>query len=68
MSEHEIIELQSKSAHQEYLLQQLNDALISQQDQINALSASLKRLETMLKKQQDNHIAKPEEEVPPPHY
>jgi SlyX protein len=63
----DIIELQNKSAHQEYLLQQLNDALVQQQEQIDALTREVKHLRAMLRKQ-ESHLARPEEEAPPPHY
>ena len=68
MDENALIEFQSKWAHQEYLLQQLNDALISQQNQISELSAKIRRVESMLKERDDSNVARLEEEARPPHY
>jgi len=68
MHEDAIIELQSKSSHQEYLLQQLNEALISQQNQISKLSGKVRRLESMLNERENSNIARSDEESRPPHY
>ncbi|OIO73049.1 MAG: hypothetical protein CO186_03340 [Zetaproteobacteria bacterium CG_4_9_14_3_um_filter_49_83] len=68
MHEDAIIELQSKWSHQEYLLQQLNEALISQQNQISKLSGKVRRLESMLNERENSNIARSDEESRPPHY
>jgi len=63
-----IIELETKSSYQEHLIQELNDVVISQQKQIDSLQASMQRVSDYLKNNQGSQLARPEEEVPPPHY
>jgi len=63
-----IIELETKSSYQEHLIQELNEVVISQQKQIDALEASIQRMSDYLKNNQGSQLARPEEEVPPPHY
>jgi len=63
-----IIELETKSSYQEHLIQELNEVVISQQKQIDALQASVQRMSDYLKNNQGSQLARPDEEVPPPHY
>ena len=63
-----IIELETKSSYQEHLIQELNDVVISQQKQIDSLQASMQRVSDYLKNNQGSQLARPDEEVPPPHY
>jgi len=63
-----IIELETKSSYQEHLIQELNEVIISQQKQIDALEASIQRMSDYLKNNQGSQLARPDEEVPPPHY
>lgn len=63
-----VIDLETKSSYQEHLIQELNEVVISQQNQIDALEKSLKQLRDYLKNQQGSQLARPDEEVPPPHY
>jgi len=63
-----IIELETKSSYQEHLIQELNEVIISQQKQIDALQASIQRMSDYLKNSQGSQLARPDEEVPPPHY
>jgi SlyX protein len=63
-----IIELETKSSYQEHLTQELNEVVISQQKQIDALQASVQRMSDYLKNNQGSQLARPDEEVPPPHY
>jgi len=63
-----IIELETKSSYQEHLIQELNEVVISQQKQMDALEASMQRMSDYLKNNQGSQLARPEEEVPPPHY
>ncbi len=63
-----IIELETKSSYQEHLIQELNEVVISQQKQIDALEASIQRMSDYLKNNQGSQLARPDEEVPPPHY
>jgi len=63
-----IIELETKSSYQEHLIQELNEVVISQQKQIDALQASVQSMSDYLKNNQGSQLARPDEEVPPPHY
>ena len=63
-----IIELETKSSYQEHLIQELNEVVISQQKQMDALEASMQRMSDYLKNNQGSQQARPDEEVPPPHY
>jgi len=63
-----IIELETKSSYQEHLIQELNEVVISQQKQIDALEASIQRMSDYIKNSQGSQLARPDEEVPPPHY
>ncbi len=63
-----LIELETKISYQDHTIGELNSVVIRQQQQIDQLEKNLKRLQAHLK-QSDNHdIARPDEEVPPPHY
>ncbi|PCI41677.1 MAG: hypothetical protein COB41_10420 [Proteobacteria bacterium] len=63
-----MIELETKSSYQEHLIQELNEVIISQQKQLDALEARMQRMSDYLKNNQGSQIARPDEEVPPPHY
>ena len=63
-----IIELETKSSYQEHLIQELNDVVISQQKQMDTLETRMQRMSDYLKNNQDSQLARPDEEVPPPHY
>ncbi|MDQ6961891.1 MAG: SlyX family protein [Mariprofundaceae bacterium] len=65
--EDRIIELETKSAYQEHLLQELNDVIISQQQQIDDLKAMLKMLQKQFQTDHQNTPVTTEREVPP-HY
>jgi len=66
--EDRIIELETKISYQEHLIQELNDVITHQQKQIDALEVEMKRIRDHLKSSNSSNIARPEEEVPPPHY
>jgi len=63
-----IIELETKVAYQEHAIQELNDVITSQQKQISELQENIKRILTHLKEITPPEIARPEDELPPPHY
>jgi len=63
-----MIELETKSSYQEHLIQELNEVIISQQKQLDILESSIQRVSNYLKNNQDSQLARPDEEVPPPHY
>ena len=65
--ENRVVELETKISYQEHLLQELNDVIASQQQQIDRLEQELRRIREHLKGN-DSHLARPEEESPPPHY
>ena len=65
--EDRIIDLETKSAYQEHLIQELNEVIISQQKQIDRLEKSLLHLKAFLRNQ-DGQPSEPEKEAPPPHY
>jgi len=64
----QIIELETKSSYQEHLIQELNEVVVEQQKQIDALQASMQRMSDYFKNNQGSQLVHPEEEVPPPHY
>jgi len=63
-----IEELQMKVAFQEYTIEQLNEALSSQQHQLDKLQRQLSHLVDKLKQLEPSNVAKLSEETPPPHY
>ncbi|MDX8403303.1 MAG: SlyX family protein [Mariprofundaceae bacterium] len=66
--EKHIIELETKVSYQDHIIQELNDVVTSQQKQIDVLESEFKRLREHLKTSSSSQLARPDEEVPPPHY
>jgi len=66
--EHRIIELETKVSYQEHLLQELNEVITAQQAQVDGLEKELKRMRDYMRGHQGSGLARPDEEVPPPHY
>ncbi len=66
--EKRMIELETKVSYQDHMIQELNDVVIRQQKQIDALEAEMKRTREHLKGNSGSGLARPEEESPPPHY
>ncbi|MFC1567691.1 SlyX family protein [Pseudomonadota bacterium] len=66
--ENRIIELETKLSYQDHMIQELNEVVTRQQQQIDALELQMKRTLDHLKATSSSQIARPEEEVPPPHY
>ena len=66
--ENRIIELETKISYQEHIIQELNDVVTHQQKQIDRLEADMNRVREHLKGGSSSQFARPEEEVPPPHY
>ncbi|OIQ02272.1 MAG: hypothetical protein COS82_08430 [Zetaproteobacteria bacterium CG06_land_8_20_14_3_00_59_53] len=60
-------DIETKISYQELLLEHLNEALTSQQRQLDSLKRQIDNILQMLKSPQ-NHINRPEDEAPPPHY
>lgn len=67
MSEKRFDDLETKVAFQEELIQQLDDALISQQRQIATLEQQLKILQSEFRNI-ENQMPDNTPEPPPPHY
>ncbi|PJG83224.1 SlyX family protein [Caviibacterium pharyngocola] len=63
-----LAELEMKTAFQEKLLEDLNQALVEQQFLIDKMQLQLRHLATKLKDLQPSNIASQSEETPPPHY
>ncbi|GEA09766.1 SlyX family protein [Alteromonas sp. KUL49] len=63
-----IEELQTKVAFQEHTIEALNDALSSQQNQLDDLRFKLTHVIDRVKSIEPSNIAKQSEETPPPHY
>ena len=66
--EDRIIELETKFAFQEDLVNQLNEALIGQQNIIDSLRSDLNRLKQYIETGGDEGIKDIGDETPPPHY
>ncbi len=63
----QIIELQSRMAFQDTVIEELNLALISQQRQIDTLQLRMEKILLQLQAMQDTQTD-PSAEPPPPHY
>mgnify|MGYP000887360241 FL=1 len=63
-----IAELETKLAFQEQSIEELNQALIQQQFDMDKMQLQLRHIASKLKDFQPSNIASQAEEVPPPHY
>ena len=63
-----IEELQMKVAFQEHTIEALNEALSSQQKQLDDLAFKVRHVVDRVKSIEPSNIAKQSEEPPPPHY
>lgn len=68
MLENRIAELETKVAFQEQLLEELNQALVQQQFDMDKMQLQLRYVASKLKDFQPSNIASQAEETPPPHY
>ncbi len=66
--EDRIIELETRTSYQDHIIQELNAVVTRQQTQIDRLEAEIRRIREHLKTISPSQIARPEEEIPPPHY
>lgn len=63
-----IIDLETQLAFQEHTIEMLNQALASQQKQLDDMSFKLKHVMDKVKTMEPSNIASVSEETPPPHY
>lgn len=63
-----IEELQMKVAFQEHTIEALNEALSSQQKQLDDIAFKVRHVIDRVKSIEPSNIAKQSEETPPPHY
>lgn len=63
-----IDELEMRIAYQDETIETLNQALTAQWDQIDALKREITRLGERLTAAENNVVAAPGSEPPPPHY
>ena len=63
-----VVELETRVAFQEDALQQLNDALLRQQQLLNRLTNDLAALTERLRGLDPSPVGRREDEPPPPHY
>lgn len=66
MADERLIEIESKLAHHEYTIGELNDALASQQSQISSLNLQVKALVERVRALSEAGVG--EDDTPPPHY
>lgn len=64
----EIIELQTRIAFQDSVLEQLNQVVTQQQTQIERLQRQLDKLGGQVETMQQDHLVRQADEPPPPHY
>jgi SlyX protein len=64
----EIIDLQTRMAFQDGVIEELNDVVTRQQKQIERLESQLAGLKSQFEGLQHTLLAKPADEPPPPHY
>ncbi|OOF44082.1 SlyX family protein [Rodentibacter trehalosifermentans] len=68
MLENRLTELEMKVAFQEQLLEELNQALVQQQFDMDRMQRQLRYMANKLKDFHPSNIASQAEETPPPHY
>lgn len=68
MSEERIIAIETKLAHQEQTLIELNDALANQQDSIITLERLCASIAERLRSLDDGESSSPPDDERPPHY
>jgi len=63
-----MIELETRISYQDHTIAELNDVVTRQQRQIDQLERAMEQLRQHLKQSDSAGLARPEEEIPPPHY
>lgn len=64
----DIVELQTRLAFQDGLLEELNHVVTSQQQQIDRLENTVKALKSQMESMQQTQLVQQGNEPPPPHY
>lgn len=64
----DIVELQTRLAFQDGLLEELNNVVTSQQQQIDRLENTVKALKSQMESMQQTQLVQQGNEPPPPHY
>jgi SlyX protein len=64
----DIVDLQTRLAFQDGLLEELNSVVTSQQQQIERLENTVKALKTQMENMQQTQVVQQGSEPPPPHY
>jgi SlyX protein len=68
VAEEKLVDIETKIAHQEHTVLELNDALASQQLQIANLELQVKTLADRIRAIADAAPGGAEDDAPPPHY
>jgi SlyX protein len=63
-----LVELETKTAFQEQTIQELNEAIVRQQNDLALLSEQIRQLSERVKAIAPSPLAPDSEETPPPHY
>jgi len=63
-----LIELETRISYQDHTIEELNEVVTRQQEQIDRLEKEMKQLRQHLEQSSSTGLARPDEEVPPPHY
>lgn len=63
-----LVELETRVAFQDQTMQELNEAVIRQQHEIDRLTRELEALRERLRGLAPSPVVPPDEETPPPHY
>jgi SlyX protein len=63
-----IIELESRLAYQEYVIQELSDLVYAQQKQIQKLESTLQKMSSQIREMLDYQSSNEIPDEPPPHY
>lgn len=68
LDQNRVIELETKIAFQEQMIEELNQALIQQQFALDKLQLQVRHLAEKLQGMAGSNVASRSEETPPPHY
>ena len=68
MADDQLIEIETRIAHQEHTIGELNDALTSQQQQISILEVLLRTLTDRVRSMAEAAPGGADDDAPPPHY